>query len=72
MDKFALIRKAEKVEVPVVEDFTKQVLDVLVVQLGYKITEAKQMIAEAMERNSAIINPEELFEEVYRGEKAQS
>jgi hypothetical protein len=30
------------------------------------------MIAEAMKRNSAIATPEELFEEVYRGEKALS
>lgn len=72
MDKFALIRKAEKVEEPVAEDFSKQVLDLLVVQLGNRITDAKKMIAEAMERNSAIGTPEELFEEIYRGEKARS
>jgi hypothetical protein len=30
------------------------------------------MIAEAMKRNSAIATAEELFEEVYRGEKALS
>jgi len=71
MDKFALIRKTEAVEAPVEEDLAKQVLDVLVVQLGHRITNAKRMIAEAMERNSAITTPEELFEEVYRGEKAQ-
>ncbi len=69
MDKFALIRKTEKTELPVVEDFTKQVLDVLVVQLGHRRTDAKKMITDALKRNSAIANPEELFEEVYRGEK---
>jgi len=68
MNKFALIRELEKVKVPVVEDFSKQVLDVLVIQLGHKITDAKKMIAQAMKRNSAIATPEELFEEVYRGE----
>ncbi len=68
MNKFALIRELEKVKVPVVEDFSKQVLDLLVIQLGHKITDAKKMIAEAMKRNSAIATPEELFEEVYRGE----
>jgi Holliday junction DNA helicase RuvA len=68
MNKFALIRELEKIKVPVVEDFSKQVLDVLVVQLGHKITDAKKMIAQAMKRNSAITTPEELFEEVYRGE----
>ena len=71
MDKFALIRKAEEIKVPVVEDFSKQVLDVLVVQLGHRMTDAKRMINEAMKRNSAIAAPEELFEEVYRGEKAR-
>jgi Holliday junction DNA helicase RuvA len=68
MNKFALIRELEKIKVPVVEDFSKQVLDVLVIQLGHKITDAKKMIAQAMKRNSAIATPEELFEEVYRGE----
>jgi len=68
MNKFALIRELEKVKVSVVEDFSKQVLDVLVIQLGHKITDAKKMIAQAMKRNSAIATPEELFEEVYRGE----
>ena len=71
MDKFALIRKAEKIKAPVVEDFSKQVLDVLVIQLGHRMTDAKRMIAEAMKRNGAIATPEKLFEEVYRGEKAR-
>ncbi|OEU66948.1 MAG: ATP-dependent DNA helicase RuvA [Desulfobacterales bacterium PC51MH44] len=71
MDKFALIRKAEEIKAPVVEDFSKQVLDVLVIQLGHRMTNAKRMIAEAMKRNSALATPEELFEEVYRGEKAR-
>ena len=70
MNKFALIRELEKVKVPVVEDFSKQVLDILVIQLGHKITDAKKMIAQAMKRNSAIATPEELFEEVYRGENS--
>lgn len=72
MNKFALIRELEKAKVPVVEDFSKQVLDVLIIQLGHKITDAKKMIAEAMKRNSAIATPEELFEEVYRGENSLS
>jgi Holliday junction DNA helicase RuvA len=70
MNKFALIRELEKIKVPVVEDFSKQVLDILVIQLGHKITDAKKMIAQAMKRNSAIATPEELFEEVYRGENS--
>ncbi len=72
MDKFALIRKSQKEEIPIVEDLTQQVLDVLVEQLGYKIKEAKKMISDAMKRNSNISTPEELFEEVYREEHAQN
>ncbi|MBW2489702.1 MAG: Holliday junction DNA helicase RuvA [Deltaproteobacteria bacterium] len=72
MDKFALIRKSQKEEIPIVEDLTQQVLDVLVNQLGYKIKEAKQMIGDAMKRNSNISTPEELFEEVYREEHARN
>jgi len=68
MDKFALIRKEEK-KIPVEEDAAKQVLDVLVGQLGYRVSDAKRMIAAAMQRNSAITTSEELFEEVYRSEK---
>jgi Holliday junction DNA helicase RuvA len=69
MDKFALIRKGEKVKIPVEEDAAKQVQDVLVGQLGYRVSDAKRMIAAAMQRNSAITTFEELFEEVYRSEK---
>lgn len=68
MDKFALIRKSEKIEYPRVEDLSKKVLEVLVHQLGYRTTEAKQMITDAMKRNTTLSTPEELFEEVYRGE----
>ena len=67
-DKFALIRKTEQLEAPVVADIQQQVMDVLVRQLGHKMTDAKNMIAMALKRNSAIATPEELFEEVYRGE----
>jgi len=70
MNKFALIRELEKVKAPVVEDFSKQVLDVLILQLGHKRTDAKKMIDQAMKRNRAIATPEELFEEVYRGENS--
>ncbi len=69
MDKFALIRKADKVKIPAKEDAAKQVLDVLIRQLGHRVSDAKRMIAAAMQRNSAITTSEELFEEVYRSEK---
>lgn len=68
MGKFALIRKEEKKEIQVVEDFSEQVYEVLVKQLGHKMSDAKRMINDALKRNRAITTPEELFEEVYRGE----
>ena len=71
MDKFVLIRKEEKVPAPTVLDISKQVLDVLVNQLGHRVSDARRMVAEAMKRNHSISTPEELFEEVYRGEKVR-
>jgi Holliday junction DNA helicase RuvA len=68
MGKFALIRKDVPQEPPRIEDFTKQVLNVMISQLGHRTPDAKQMIATALKRNSSISTAEELFEEVYRGE----
>jgi Holliday junction DNA helicase RuvA len=65
---YALMPKME-VATEVVEDFRKEVEDVLISQLGHKLTEARIMIEEAMKRNPRIISSEELFEEVYRGQK---
>jgi Holliday junction DNA helicase RuvA len=56
MGKFALIRK-------------EQVIQVLVNQLGHRTADARRMINGALRRNSAIRTPEELLEEVYRGEQ---
>lgn len=69
MGKFALIRKEERKEIQVAEDFSEQVFEVLVKQLGHKVADAKRMIAEALKRNREMTTPEELFEEVYRGEQ---
>ena len=67
--KFALIREAKKTEQTApLEDFTEQVQEVLVKQLGHKVREAREMIAGALKRNCNIATAEELFEEVYRGE----
>ena len=66
--KFALIRKEESEQTPVVEDISKQVLDVMVLQLGHRMSDAKQMISSALKRNSTVSSPEDLFEEVYRGQ----
>ncbi len=68
MDKFALIRVDETRARTSAPDVETQVFNVLVSQLGYKTAEAKQLISEAFRRNSTISTPEELFEEVYRGE----
>jgi Holliday junction DNA helicase RuvA len=69
--KYALLREAERGSVETMEDFKKQVENVLVKQLGHSRIEAANLIAEAIKRNPNVVTPEELFEEVYRGQKAQ-
>jgi Holliday junction DNA helicase RuvA len=69
MDKFALIRKAEKIQAPSEVDITRPVFDVLVSQLGHRAADARKMISAALDRNPDIRTPEQLFDEVYRGEK---
>lgn len=66
--KYALMPELEA-PVEVALDFTKEVEDVLVNQLGHKLMEARQLIEEAMKRNPRISSSEELFEEVYRGQR---
>jgi len=66
--KYALMPKI-KVASEIIEDFRKEVEDVLLNQLGHKLIEARNMIEEAMKRNPCISSAEELFEEVYRGQK---
>ncbi|MEN6616424.1 MAG: Holliday junction branch migration protein RuvA, partial [Syntrophorhabdus sp.] len=66
--KYALMPETAAVA-PVAEDFIKEVEQVLVTQLGHKMFEARQMIEDAMKRNPGITSSEELFEEVYRGQK---
>lgn len=68
MGKFALIRAEDQKEPPMVEDLEKQVLDVMVRQLGHRVPDAKKMITAALKRNPDVSSPEELFDEVYRGE----
>jgi len=69
MDKFALIRKGEAPPAAPQGDLTQLVLEVLTTQLGHKTADAKRMIASAFERNPAIATPEDLFDEIYRGEE---
>jgi len=67
--KYALMREGEPAVVEKIEDFRKQVEDVLVKQLGHSRPEAAAMVADAIKRSPAAATPEELFEEVYRGQK---
>jgi len=69
MGKFALIRPEDRQSELPVEDFSKQVLDVMIKQLGHRMADARPMIEKALKRNNAIKTAEELFEEVYRGER---
>jgi len=66
--KYALMPETEA-PVEIVEDFRKEVEDVLVNQLGHKLMEARQLIEDAMKRNPRIGSSEELFEEVYRSQR---
>ncbi len=65
---YALMREVETLP-ELAEDFKKEVENVLVNQLGHKLAEARKMIEEAMKRNPHISSSEELFEEVYRGQR---
>ena len=67
--KFALMREDQIFSEEEVIDFQKQVEEVLVKDLGHKMSEAQRLTKEAMLRNPGIATPEELFEEVYRGQK---
>jgi len=67
--KFALMREDQSPADVEVGDFKKQVEEVLVKDLGHKWSEAQRLVREAILRNPNISTPEELFEEVYRGQK---
>jgi Holliday junction DNA helicase RuvA len=67
--KFALMREDQIFMEAEVVDFRKQVEEVLVKDLGHKLGEAQRLVKEALLRNPGIASPEELFEEVYRGQK---
>ncbi len=66
--KFALVREEQAPPPVEPEDLRRQVEEVLVRQLGHTRSEAVRMVSEAMAQNTAITSPEELFEEVYRGQ----
>jgi Holliday junction DNA helicase RuvA len=49
-------------------DVVASVMAVLVSQLGYKTIDARQMIADAMQRNRAIASAEQLIDAIFQGE----
>lgn len=67
--KYALMRETEREVVRRTDDLSKQVVDVLVKQLGHNKAEGSKMVADALKRKPDAATPEELFEEVYRGTK---
>ncbi len=70
MNKFALIRHEKNgASTPMDDDFVHMVMEVLVSQLGYKTTDARQMVTDALKRNTAITTAEQLFDEIYRGQR---
>ncbi len=49
-------------------DISKQVIEVLVNRLGYKLIDARRIVSQALKRNSSIKTPENLFDEALRSE----
>jgi Holliday junction DNA helicase RuvA len=71
MGKFALIREDDQPELAEIEDLEKQVIEVLVKQLGHTMTDAKAMVAQAIEQGPVYTTAEELFDAVYRLQKSR-
>jgi len=71
MGKFALMRETVEPDTAVDADLEQQVVDVLVRQLGHKLTEARNLVKKAVQNNPSVTTPEALFEEVYRAQRAE-
>ncbi len=69
MAKYALMSEGTAPPADEPEDLKKQVVSVLVGQLGYRSSEANQMIDAVLRKSPQISSPEELFEEVYKSRK---
>ena len=74
--KFALARAGAAAEpidtapAPVDADGLRELVwEIMVKQLGHRPSEASQLITDALRRRPSIMSPEELFDEIYRGEK---
>ena len=72
MGKFALMREDEKQDPPETEDLEKQVVVVLVKQLGHKVADARAMVAQAIKQGPAYATAEELFDAVYHIQKSNT
>jgi holliday junction DNA helicase RuvA len=75
--KFALAREGgvaepvEAVAAPVDADGLREMVwEILVKQLGHRPSEASQLITDALRRRPDLGSPEELFDEIYRGQAA--
>ena len=74
--KFALARTGAAAEpidtapAPVDADGLRELVwEIMVKQLGHRPSEASQLITDALRRRPSVMSPEELFDEIYRGEK---
>jgi len=74
--KFALAREGAPVEpvaatpAPVDADGLREMVwEIMVKQLGHRPSEASQLITDALRRRPGVMSAEELFDEIYRGEK---
>ena len=65
VEKFALPEAAVGFPVGSSEDAIKQVMEVLVSQLGHKTTDARKMISDVLKRKGSVSSAEELFDEIY-------
>ena len=77
VSKFALAREGAPAEpvvaapTPVDADGLRELVwEIMVKQLGHRPSEASQLITDALRRRPSIMSPEELFDEIYRGQKA--
>lgn len=69
MDKFVGIDGPSRARQDPNADISAHVFEVLVGQLGHKAGEAQRLIQEAFKRNPSITTSEQLFAEVYRGDR---
>lgn len=78
VSKFALAREDAAAQAPTTAPATpldadglrELVWEVLTKQLGHRPSEASQLITDALRRRPGVTTPEELFDEIYRGQAA--